>query len=79
MITIILAILYLVLSYWVAVQARNTRAGFLGTFLLSLIVTPIVSFVFLYAFSEEDINFREVMPRKQAATTVENTVQTPND
>lgn len=59
MVMFVLAIVYLVLSYWVATQARNTRAGFIGTLLLSLLITPFVSFIFLCAFSAAELKFVE--------------------
>lgn len=54
MVQIILLLVYLALSYWVALYGRDTRAGFIGTLLLSLLVTPVVGAIFLYAFSPAD-------------------------
>ena len=50
MIQFILLIVYLALCYWVASQARNTRAGLIGTFLLCMLATPLLTFIFFYVF-----------------------------
>ena len=50
MIQLIVLIVYLALSYWVARQASSTRAGAIGTFLLCLLTTPVLNYIFFYVF-----------------------------
>lgn len=47
---IALLILYLLLCLAAAFLGRGTRCGSFGTFLLSLLFTPFVTILFLFAF-----------------------------
>jgi hypothetical protein len=51
MIQIIMLLVYVGICYWVGLRGAATRAGFLGTMLLSLLVTPVMIFILLYAFA----------------------------
>ena len=42
---------YLALCLVVAILGRNTRIGYWGTVLVSLLVTPFVTFLFLFFFA----------------------------
>ena len=42
---------YLALSLLVGTLGRHTRIGYWGTVLISLIVTPFVTFLFLFFFA----------------------------
>ena len=69
MIQFILFIVYLALCYWVASQARNTRAGLIGTFLLCMLATPLLTFIFFYVFqSTADIALIETADQPQTVT-----------
>ncbi|WP_020398763.1 hypothetical protein [Kordiimonas gwangyangensis] len=56
---IIFLLVYIGLAYWVALYGRETRAGFLGTLLLSLVFTPVLGAIFLYAFAPADEEFED--------------------
>lgn len=65
---LIFLIIYLGLCYWVALQGTHTRAGMIGTLLLSVLVTPVLSFIFLYAFSPSDNTSEEVATEDEAGS-----------
>lgn len=45
MISYLIPVLYVVVCFLVAYFGRNTRIGYWGTFLLSLLLTPLVTIV----------------------------------
>lgn len=51
--------IYVIFALVVGNEGRGTRAGFLGTFVISLLVTPLISYLLLAGF-EEVIDLDEV-------------------
>lgn len=51
---IIFLLVYIGLAYWVATYGPETRVGFVGTLLLSLLFTPLIGAICLYAFAPSD-------------------------
>jgi hypothetical protein len=45
-----IAFAYVVLCFLTAIIGRPTRAGYWGTFLISLLITPLLAFIFLVLF-----------------------------
>ena len=68
MIQLIVLIVYLALSYWVARQASSTRAGAIGTFLLCLLTTPVLTYIFFYVFQAHAAAVTEVVEQPQTVT-----------
>jgi hypothetical protein len=48
---VLLSLLYVALCLIVAILGRHTRIGYWGTFLVSMLATPFLVFVFLFFFS----------------------------
>jgi hypothetical protein len=46
----LLAFAYLVLCLLVAIAGRPTRAGYWGTFLIALVITPFLTFLLIVLF-----------------------------
>jgi hypothetical protein len=46
----LLAIGYVVLCFLVAILGRPTRAGYWGTFVIAILVTPLVAFLLIVLF-----------------------------
>jgi len=54
MVGFILLVIYLGLCYWVGVKGEETRAGRAGTMLISILITPILALLMLWAFAPGD-------------------------
>jgi hypothetical protein len=44
--------IYVIFALVVANEGRGTRAGFLGTFFVSLLITPLIAYLLLTGFEE---------------------------
>lgn len=58
----VVLLIYVMFALVVGIEGRDTRAGFFGTFLLSLLVTPLISYILLTCF--EDVSEHERGKRK---------------
>ena len=63
MAVILVVLIYVIFALVVGNEGRDTRAGFFGTFVISLLITPLISYILLTCFEER---FARQQPEEKA-------------
>lgn len=65
---VVVLLIYVLFALVVGLEGRNTRAGVFGTFVLSLLITPLISYILLLCFEEMSEHERHARKARKKGT-----------